>query len=554
MDDDPFSPWGLRPVELADRAPLDRYFASLSEPLSDYTFSQLYTWRNSLRILWREMHGHLCVFANGTGDLTLLMPPIGDTGGDRALSAAFELMNDYNAVHGVPDRSRVEYVSDELLGRFDRAGTDIRRMGADYVYDVGRMIDLAGGDLASKRQAKNRFLRNYAHRVEPYDAGKHLGDCRRLLEQWRNHQDGQHALGPDADTGALKRHKESLATDLCLQTAAELGLQGMVVYVESPDGAGGPDAPSSAPGPSAWSLQGFTFGEKLGRDQASITIEKTDLGAKGLAQFIFSEFCRRSWADRPFVNVGDDWGIETLAWTKMSYRPAKLLQKYVMRRTAAVATVRMPGPVHSDAAGHAPLAAPGLRLAGSPVAYPGIQSMFDFAAPVVSPRSPASGSFVVREARKDDLEAAVGLERTCFGEGGFSLTKRQLQYLYRRPTAVFMVAEQGGQVVGEGVALVRKHKNRQSNCRLSGRIYSVAVDPGCRGQGVGEALVRALCDALGERGVRRIYLEVETSNSGATRLYERLGFKQTDTLADYYGPGRPAVHMVYESPVAAMVA
>jgi ribosomal protein S18 acetylase RimI-like enzyme len=481
------------------------------------------------------MHGHLCVFANGTGDLTLLMPPIGDSGGDRAMSAAFELMNDYNAAHGVPDRSRVEYVSDELLARFDRAGSEVSRMGADYVYDARRMIDLAGGDLASKRQARTRFLRNYAHRVEPYDAAKHLHDCRALLEQWRNHQDGQHALGPDADTGALKRHKESLATDLCLRTATELGLAGMVVYVKSAESAPG-TPPVEAPD---WSLQGFTFGEKLGSDQASITIEKTDLGIKGLAQFIFSEFCQRDWSDRPFVNVGDDWGIETLAWTKMSYRPVKLLQKYVLRRTAAVTAVAVPA------------AAPRPRLAAS---HPGAQPMFDFAAPKVSPRSPAAGAFIVREARRDDLDAAVALERTCFGEGGFSLTKRQLQYLYRRPTAVFMVAEQSGRVVGEGVALVRKHKSRQNSSSLSGRIYSVAVDPCCRGQGVGEALVRALCDALGERGVRRIYLEVETNNSAALHLYERLGFKQTDNLADYYGPGRPAVHMLFESAAPALVA
>ena len=523
MDDDPFSAWGRRPVELADRAQLDRYFASLSEPLSDYTFSQLFTWRNSLRILWRELHGHLCVFANGTGDLTLLMPPIGDTGGDRALAAAFDLMNDYNAVHGVPDRSRVEYVSDELLARFDRSGSDVCRMGADYVYDVRRMIDLAGGDLASKRQAKNRFLRNYAHRVEPYDAAHHLEPCRRLLDQWRDHQDGQHALGPDADTGALKRHKESLATDLCLRTAGELGLEGMVVSVKDDDD---------------WALQGFTFGERLGRDQASITIEKTDLGVKGLAQFIFSEFCRARWADRPFVNVGDDWGIETLAWTKMSYRPAKMLRKYVLRRSATVAAVAVP-----DAG-----------WTRSTRCQPHGQSMFDFATPV--PVSALSREpFVVRPARKQDVEPAVGLERTCFGHGGFSLTKRQLQYLHRRPTAVFMVAEQGGAVVGEGVALVRTHKNRRSENRLSGRIYSVAVHPGCRGRGVGEALVRSLVDALVARGVRRIYLEVETTNAAATRLYERLGFKRTGTLRDYYGPGRPAVHMVFEvAEAVAMVA
>src|SRR5437763_10281510 len=156
MDDDPFLGWGLRAVELTDQAILNPYFASLSEPLSDYTFAQLFTWRNSLRIIWKIIDQHLCVFANGTGDLTLLMPPIGDTGGDRALKAAFELMDTYNAAHGVPDRSRIEYSSEELLARFDPSRLFVKPMGADYLYDVNRMIDLGGGALASKRQAKKR--------------------------------------------------------------------------------------------------------------------------------------------------------------------------------------------------------------------------------------------------------------------------------------------------------------------------------------------------------------------------------------------------------------
>ena len=299
------------------------------------------------------------------------------------------------------------------------------------------------------------------------------------MDLWKTHQDDHHAAGPEADTNAVKRHKESVATQLCLESAGQLGLRGLVVYVKDADG---------------WALKGFTFGEHLGRDQSSITIEKTDLAVKGLAQFIFSEFCRTSWADRPFVNVGDDWGLETLAWTKMSYRPVKMLHKYVLRRPAATAV-------------------------GS---------------------APARKPFVVRAAKKDDLSGAVALERTCFGDGGFSLTKRQLQYLYRRPTAVFLVAEQGGDVVGEGVALVRQHKRG-----LSGRIYSLAVRPESRGQGIGEALVRALVEELMSRGVRRIYLEVETTNAGAMGLYQRLGFEQIGTLADYYGPGRAAVHMVY---------
>src|SRR6478672_8924205 len=131
MADDPLTGWGLRPVELADRPLLDSYFATLAHPLSDYTFSQLFTWSNSLKILWKQIAGHLCVFANGSGDLTLLVPPIGDTGSDRALARAAELMDAYNADHGCRDKSRVEYVSEELLARFDTARLGVAPQGTD---------------------------------------------------------------------------------------------------------------------------------------------------------------------------------------------------------------------------------------------------------------------------------------------------------------------------------------------------------------------------------------------------------------------------------------
>ncbi|HSZ58243.1 MAG TPA: DUF2156 domain-containing protein [Tepidisphaeraceae bacterium] len=331
MGDDPLTGWGLRSVELSDRAVFHSYFASLEQPLSDYTFSQLYTWRNSLRILWKMIRGHLCVFANGTGDLTLLMPPIGDTSGDAALAESFELMNEYNARRGVLERSRVEYVSEELLARFDASKLSVAPMRADYVYDVRRMIDLAGSDLASKRQAKNRFMRNYGYRVEPYRVEEHGPECLALLDKWKLHQDGQHLA--EIDASAVKRSKETTATALCLETADQLGLKGLVVYARG--AATPPTEEKIAPDP-VFLLRGFTFGEVLGNDQSSITIEKTDLEIKGLAQFIFSEFCRLNWADRPLVNVGDDWGVQTLAWTKQSYRPVKLLPKFMLKQCRPV--------------------------------------------------------------------------------------------------------------------------------------------------------------------------------------------------------------------------
>jgi len=319
MDNDPYSDYGLRSVESSDRQAIEPFFSSLSQPLSDYTFSQLYTWRNSLHILWTILHGNLCVFANGSDDLTMLMPPIGDSQSEQALAAAFELMDDYNAAEGVPGRSRVEYASEELLARFSSGGMTIAPMGADYVYDAQSMIDLAGAKLASKRQAKNRFLRNYQHCIEPYQPALHEDECRALLESWKARQDERHEI--EEDSTFLKRRKETAATGLTLSHAQELGIRGMVVRVKTSDG---------------WPIAGFTFGEVLGGGQSSIIIEKTDLEVKGLAQFIFSEFCRRYWADRPYVNVGDDWGLESLAWTKNSYRPVRMLPKYCLRKPAAV--------------------------------------------------------------------------------------------------------------------------------------------------------------------------------------------------------------------------
>lgn len=477
--------WGLRTVQLADQATLSPLLQSIPDPLSDYTFSQLYSWSNSLRILWTRLAGHLCVFANGAGDLTLLMPPIGDTGSDRALAACFELMRDYNAAAGCPEQSRVEYVSEALLRRFDLRGYRISPQGQDYLYDVNRMIDLAGGDLAAKRQLKNRFMRLYDYQVEPYDPARHLEPCLQLLDEWKQQQDAGDAS--PGSTAAAKRMKESIACRTALLDAAALGYAGLVVYVrEKPEALAG-----GHPRWDGFALRGFTFGEHLGTDQASIVIEKTDLHVRGLAQFIYSEFCARAFADRPWINAGDDWGVESLAWTKQSYRPARLLPKYILHPLPTTA-VSIPQP----------------------------------------PAPPA-----IRPATLDDLPALTSLESACFST--YSLKKRQLHHLLRSPTAICVVVEDAGRLIAEGIALVRHHKTG-----MSGRIYSLAVDPAARGRGWGDAVLHELLARLAERGVRRTYLEVEEGNLPAIRLYQRLGFISIGKLPSYYGERRDGIHMM----------
>ena len=69
---------------------------------------------------------------------------------------------------------------------------------------------------------------------------------------------------------------------------------------------------------------------------------------------------------------------------------------------------------------------------------------------------------------------------------------------------------------------------------------------------IGQKLLSALLDELGRRGVRKTYLEVDRSNAAALSLYEKSGFRSLGVLADYYGPGASAIHMMHESPAAAV--
>jgi len=74
-------------------------------------------------------------------------------------------------------------------------------------------------------------------------------------------------------------------------------------------------------------------------------------------------------------------------------------------------------------------------------------------------------------------------------------------------------------------------------------LLSLAVRASYRGRGVGERLTHALLDALRQRGYLSALLTVDPGNTGAVRLYQRLGFTVEREEADYFGPGEPRLLM-----------
>ena len=495
-DSEPEGQPGLDLIAITDRPAFEHALRRLAQPISDYSFANVFIWNAALKLYWRRIHHHVCVFANGTGDLTLMLAPLPEpdaTDADlrRCLDEAFEIMDAYNGARGLPNRSRIEYVSDEMLERISAvtgpsaitlAATP---MSGDYIYPVTSMIDLAGGPLKSKRKARSKFMREHPdHRVETL-TDRHNTACLALLDQWHRDADAVHDGQVTEDEShtmtAVLRKRERLACENALVHREALGRRGMVLY----DGE---------------AMLGFTRGEALSPVQASILFEKTAPDCDGAPQFIFSEFCRLHWADYPEINVGDDWGIPTLRFTKESYRPTRRLSKYVLAR-----------PVPTEA-------------------------MTFTAAPVVEPLAIAP-TVAVRAATPADGHAVARIEAVSFDPAD-AFTARQVRRLIDNRHALSLVAVADDAVAGWCVALRRQHRQHRS-----GRIYSLAVAPEQRGRGIAESLLTRAIDTLRAQGVRHVYLEVAADNAPAIALYRKLGFVTVRSMPDYYGPGAAGTSM-----------
>ena len=138
---------------------------------------------------------------------------------------------------------------------------------------------------------------------------------------------------------------------------------------------------------------------------------------------------------------------------------------------------------------------------------------------------------MIRPARPADLDALTVLEVQSFETDRLSRTSYR-RLLGRRSAAV-LIAEVDDAVRGSAVVLFR-------HGRPTARLYSLAVDPTCRGRGLGRALTDAALAEAAARGCTRLRLEVRDDNRAAIALYERLGFQLRDQVADYYADGMAA--------------
>jgi aminoglycoside 3-N-acetyltransferase I len=113
---------------------------------------------------------------------------------------------------------------------------------------------------------------------------------------------------------------------------------------------------------------------------------------------------------------------------------------------------------------------------------------------------------------------------------------RYLRRLLDRPHFIALAALDGERVVG-GLAAYELEKFERARSEIY--IYDLAVEAPHRRKGIATALIRMLREIAADRGAYVIFVQADTGDDPAIRLYESLGTREDVHHFDISVPRRP---------------
>ena len=142
--------------------------------------------------------------------------------------------------------------------------------------------------------------------------------------------------------------------------------------------------------------------------------------------------------------------------------------------------------------------------------------------------------FFIDQMQLEDLDQIMAIEQVCFPT---AWPRQVFEMELKSPRSFTRVSKLGDMVVGYVVAWTVYDE---------GHILNIAVLPEFRRMGIGEDLMTDCLDYFSRRHAKYALLEVRTSNIGAIKLYEKLGFNSIGIRRGYYNDtGEDALVMMF---------
>ena len=258
-------------------------FQELREGISEFTFANLYLFRQNHRYTLARLADTTIVILGRDNDTPFFMLPFGFP----AQPFLDQLFRDCGMMKCASKGQA------EILGKMGYS-VQADRDNFDYLYRRQDLAELGGRNYHKKRNLIKAFVSTHTYTALPLRTA-HRDDALHILEEWR--AENSHPGDYDAAREALEKMEE-------------LQLCGGIYHVESRPVA-------------------YTLGEELARGASfAIYFEKAVSGYKGLYQFINQSFAAVLPESYETINREQDLGEEGLRHAKLSYKPTEFVEKF----------------------------------------------------------------------------------------------------------------------------------------------------------------------------------------------------------------------------------
>ena len=287
--------------ELEDKDIITSYFEKAPSRSCERTFVNVYLWSRHYKVKYAVIEDAL-IFKSEDRGMAFAYP----VGEPEHVKKALEFLIEYCKERECP--FILYNVTPEMFAQLEgwypgRFTVEYDRDIADYVYESEKLATLAGKKLHGKRNHINKFKSLYPDWTYEELNDDNVEDCFQMALKWRNKN------GCEDDP---EKNAEMCVTLNSLRLYKELGLKGGVLKVDG-------------------RIIAFTVGEPLCGDTFVVHIEKAFADVEGAYPMINQQFVQHECADYTYVNREEDTGAEGLRKAKLSYRPAFLEEKGVVR-------------------------------------------------------------------------------------------------------------------------------------------------------------------------------------------------------------------------------
>lgn len=299
-------------ITIEDRPVLEEYLNGFEYKTSGLSFSAQYMWREINRFSWDIVGDYMCI--SGISHLELedgiilpfLFPPLTKTGeyDKESLRETIFKCKEHFDKHGQPFSLRlvpfhlVEIIKEavpELSWKDDRPNYD-------YIYLTQDLIDLKGRDFHGKKNHLNYFHKTFDYRYVKMTSSM-ADDAMRFIDEFNKRKEV-----PASEMEMLKMEEEAMKD--VFQNLEKVGYEAGAILIDD-------------------KIEALAIGGRLGNKMITEHVEKANVNFRGLYQAINNEFCKNTAAWAKYINREEDMGIPNLRKAKLSYRPVKLLEKYI---------------------------------------------------------------------------------------------------------------------------------------------------------------------------------------------------------------------------------